>query len=45
MYIRLKRNKFLVDINEKDYYIDSIDTYDYSDYKYWSELTQKIVEI
>jgi len=45
MYIRLKRNKFLVDINEKDYYIDSIDTYDYSDYKHWSELTQKIVEI
>ena len=35
MYIRLKRNKFLVDINEKDYYIDSIDTYDYSDYKHW----------
>jgi hypothetical protein len=31
--------------NEKDYYIDSIDTYDYSDYKHWSELTQKIVEI
>ena len=45
MFIRLKRNKFLVDINEKDYYIDSIDTYDYSDYKHWSELTQKIVEI
>jgi hypothetical protein len=45
MYIRLKRNKFLIDINEKDYYIDSIDTYDYSDYKHWSELTQKIVEI
>ena len=45
MYIRLKRNKFLIDINEKDYYIDSIDTYDYSDYTHWSELTQKIVEI
>ena len=45
MYIRLKRNKFLIDINEKDYYIDNIDTYDYSDYKHWSELTQKIVEI
>lgn len=45
MYIRLKRNKFLVDINEKDYYIDSIDTYCYSEYKYWQDLTQKIVEI
>ena len=45
MFIRLKRNKFLVDINEKDYYIDSIDTYDYSDYKHWPDLTQKIVEI
>lgn len=45
MFIRLKRNKFLVDINEKDYYIDSIGTYDYSDYKHWPDLTQKIVEI
>jgi hypothetical protein len=45
LFINLERNKFLVDINEKDYYIDSIDTYDYSDYKHWSELTQKIVEI
>ena len=45
MYIMLKRNNFKIDIQDEDFYIQNLKSNDYSEYKYWDILTDKIIQI